>query len=90
MPEPLKISWLDRAKETHRFHCRKKKDDSKWRIEDTAKSLKRSIGSISEDLLIASWLRTHRSKLETFDYAYEALAFIRNKENEMLLDDLEE
>lgn len=85
-----KIAWLERAKETHRFHCQKKKENKKWRIQDTAKFLKRSLGSISEDLLIASWLKTHKSKIEHFDYAYEALAFIREKENDMLLDEVDD
>ena len=90
MKVPEKVSWIERARETHQFHASKRRENSSWRIQDTAKVLKRSVGSISEDLLIASWLRTNRYQLEKFDFAKDALAYIRNKENEMLLDDLEE
>lgn len=84
----MKVNWLERAKETHRFHSRKKRG-GKWRIQDTAKALKRSLGSICEDLLIASWYKTHPDKIERFDYAKDALDWIRNKESELELGDLE-
>ena len=76
------IPWIERAKETQRFHAEKRRLDKKWRISDTAKVLNRSSGSVSEDLLIASWLKTHESKLITFDRVKDALEWIRMKEDE--------
>ena len=90
MPQsPMKQSWMERAKETRKFHSSKLKENSKWRIQDTATALKRSLGSISDDLLIANWCKTHQKQLERFDYAKEALAFIREKETQMLMDEVD-
>lgn len=32
---------------------------------------------------IAKWLKTHSNKLEEFEYAYEALEWIRKKQREI-------
>lgn len=85
----MKVNWLERAKETYKFHSRKRKENGKWRLQDSAKSLRRSLGSICEDLKIASWFKTHPDKIERFDYARDALEFIRKKESEMSVDELE-
>jgi len=79
MREPVKIDWIEKAKETFRFHRSKLLSNNKWTLTLTAKSLKRSVGSVSEDIMIARWLRTHEEQLEKYDTAYEALAFIRDK-----------
>lgn len=84
-PTP-KIGWLDRAKQTAAFHVKHLKDDTEWQVRDTAKALNRSIGSISEDILIAQWCKTHESQLKELKYAHEALSFIREKKKKMLLD----
>lgn len=76
--------WIIRAKETHNFHAEKKKKDNDWRIADTAKALKRSNGSICEDMLVAKWLRTHALKLSEFKYLNEAIDWIRNNEHKLL------
>lgn len=88
MKELTKIPWLERAIETNRFHAEKRRVNSKWLIHDTARNLKRSLGSICEDLLIASWCKTHRPQLEKFDYAKDALEFIREKKEQMKLDEV--
>lgn len=80
--------WIQKAKDTHNFHCKRLALDEKWRTTNTAKALRRSIGSISEDLLIARWLRTHEVKLEKFKYAYEALEFIREQERKQEMDEI--
>lgn len=80
--------WIQRAKATNRFHIEKLKEDSKWRLKDTARALKRSIGSISEDLLIAYWLRTHEKDILKFDYCKEALEWIREKELEVQTEEI--
>jgi hypothetical protein len=80
--------WLLRAKETYRFHRYALISDDKWTLTMTAKAMKRSLGSICEDLLIAKWTKTHEKQLEKFSYAYEALEFIRKKQKEIDLVDI--
>jgi hypothetical protein len=84
----IKQTWIERAKETYAFHRSKRLLNNKWSIILTAKALRRSIGSISEDLLIARWTKTHSVQLEKFNYAYEALEFIREKQQEQEFDEL--
>lgn len=84
--ELVKQTWLERAIQTHNYHCSKLKEDEGWTITDTSRTLKRSLGSICEDLLIAGWLRTHETKIRRFKYAYQALAFIRNERKHMMTE----
>ena len=79
----VKASFIQRAIDTHNYHTRLVQSDPTWDIRKTAASLNRSIGSISEDLLIVSWLRTHKEQLQKFKYAKDALAFIRGKKAEL-------
>lgn len=81
--------WIERAKETFNFHRAKKLADPKWNTIKTAKSLRRSLGGVSEDLLIARYLKTHSAKLEKYKYAYEALEYIRDVEREEELGEIE-
>lgn len=81
--------WIERAKETRRFHRSKLLDNPDWNTVKTAKALRRSMGSISEDLLIARWLKTHETQLEKFKHAYQALEFIREKQKEQELSEIE-
>ena len=80
--------FIEKARETYKFHRSKRISNEKWTTVQTAKALRRSIGSISEDLLIARWLKTHEKQLEKFKYAYEALEFIREKQKEQDLDEI--
>lgn len=89
MTAPVKQTWLERARETSRFHYSNVKEKANWRLGNTAKLLNRSIGSISEDLLIATWYKTHGKELEKFEYAHEALEFIREKKRKMNLEEEE-
>lgn len=81
--------WLERAKQTYRFHRSKLLSAKNWTLTDTARALKRSLGPISEDLLIARWCRTHEKQLERFEYAKDALEFIKNKKKEQEIMDLD-
>ncbi len=81
--------WMEKAKETYKFHRSKLMNDDKWNTAKTAKALRRSIGSISEDLLLARWCKTHEEKLKRFKYAYEALEYIREYQKELELDEIE-
>lgn len=82
-PIPIKPHWIDRAVEVHNFHCQLLKDEIGWTIEKTANTLNRSVGSVSQDILIAQWMRTHEKQLRKFKTMKEALKFIRDKKNEM-------
>jgi hypothetical protein len=77
-----KAKFLEKALDTYAFHRSRLLTHDKWTITQTAKSLRRSIGSICEDLLIARWCKEHEKELLRFDYAYEAIAFIREKQRE--------
>lgn len=81
--------FIEKAKETYRFHRDKLMSNDKWNTAKTAKALRRSIGSISEDLMIARWCRTHEPQLMKFRYAYEALEYIREKMKEQETEEIE-
>jgi hypothetical protein len=82
MSIPRKSSWQERVREVEKFHLTNLKLDSAWRQEDTARELNRSVGRISEDLLLASWMRTH-PKVETFKHVQDALDWVRKKKHEL-------
>jgi len=80
---PVKFHFLDRAIEIRRFHIEQCKEESNWTIEKTAKALNRSIGSVSQDLLLASWVKTHEKQLRRCSSMRDALAFVKDKQKEM-------
>jgi len=75
-------SWQERVRGTEKFHKDLIRKNIKHTMHDTAKILRRSIGSISEDLMLASWLRTH-PKLEDCKTILEALCLVRKLKLEM-------
>lgn len=80
--------WLEKAISTHKIHVANLKNQGKdWTLQKTAKALNRSLGSVCEDIMIAKWYKTHSSKLERLNSAREALEFIREKKDEMDLED---
>jgi hypothetical protein len=81
--------WIEKAKETYNFHRSKLLSNNRWTVAKTAKALRRSVGSISEDLMIARWCKTHEKQLSGLKYAWEALEFIRRKQKEQDLDELD-
>jgi hypothetical protein len=81
--------WINRAKETYNFHRHMKASGSDWTLAHTSKSLKRSVGSVSEDLLICRWLVTHERQISDFEYARDAIKFIRKKRRELELREIE-
>lgn len=83
--------WLDTVKETYKLHIDNLTTahnayGKKWRVRDTANLQKRSVGMVSEDLLIAQWLKTHSSTIESFEYRSEALEFIRKRKHHLLTE----
>ena len=81
--------WVEKVKATHRFHSSRLREDKKWTIKKTAKCLNRAIGPVSEELKVASWLKTHSAQLEEFDYIHEAVEYIRQRKHQLLSEDLE-
>jgi len=86
---PIKQHWISKCIDIHNFHVSQIKEESNWTVEKTAKILCRSVGSVSQDLLIASWLKTHEKQLRRFSCAKDALEFIRNKKKEMKIQELD-
>lgn len=86
---PVKPHWVDKCIEIHNFHVSQLKNERSWTVEKTAKSLNRSVGSICQDLTLASWLRTHEKQLRRFRTAKDALEFVRNKKKEMKTQELD-
>lgn len=81
--------WIEKAKETYKYHKTKLLESDNHTEAKTAKLLRRSLGSICEDLLIARWLRTHERQLEKFEHAYQALEWIREKKREQEIGGIE-
>lgn len=81
--------WLSRSIITYNFHASQLKEKPKWTIRDTAKALKRSLGSVSEDMQLASWAKSHRPQMERFETAKEALEFIRDRKRRLLEDEID-
>ena len=83
MKAPIKQTWIDRCMDIYSFHVSQLKEEPSWTMEKTAKALQRSIGSVSQDLLLASWMKTHEKQLRKFTSAKDALDFVRNRKREM-------
>jgi hypothetical protein len=83
---PVKQDWISRALEIRKFHVEQCRDEEGWTIEKTAKLLNRSIGSVSQDLSLASWLKTHEKQLRRCRSRRDALEFVRSKQREMELE----
>lgn len=81
-----KQHWIDRAVATHNFHVEQLRKESKWRMEDTAILLNRSLGSVSQDILIANWLKTHENKIRSFKQRSDALEWVYERKAEMRLN----
>lgn len=78
-----KLDWLDRAVQIYNYHVGLVKTEKGWTIKNTAESLNRSVGSVSQDITVASWTRTHEKQLRRFHSMRDALEYIREKKAEM-------
>jgi hypothetical protein len=79
--DKIPYSWIVRCKETEKTHKELVRQDPAHTIADTAKFLKRGFGSVSEDLILASWIRTH-PHIESIPWYKEALKYVRAKKKE--------
>ena len=84
----IKQHWIERCVNIHNFHVSQFNVERGWTVEKTARALNRSIGSVCQDLLIASWLKTHEKQLRRFTCAKDALEYIRSKKREMKSQEL--
>lgn len=81
--------FLTKAKETYKYHRAKLQLNDNWTVTMTARLLRRSLGSICEDLMIARFCKDHEKELERFDYAYQALSYIREHQREKDLEGID-
>lgn len=86
---PVKQHWIDKCIDVHNFHVSQLRTESSWTIERTASALSRSVGSVSQCLTLASWLKTHEKQIRRFRNEKDALEFIRSKKREMRVQELE-
>ncbi len=86
---PVKNHWIEQAIEIHRFHIHQLKTEPHWTLQMTAASLNRSIGSVSQSILISSWLKTHEKQLRRFKSMKDALEFVREKKKEIQLAEVD-
>lgn len=85
---PVKAHWVSLCIEIHNFHVAQCKAEPKWTIRDTSSALSRSVGSVAQSLLVASWLKTHEKQIRRFRTMKDALEFIRDKKGEMKTQEL--
>lgn len=86
---PVKQHWVTKCIDIHNFHVSQLKEERNWTVEKTAKVLNRSVGSVSQCLLIASWMKTHEKQLRRFSSEKDALEFVRSKKREMRSQELD-
>jgi hypothetical protein len=84
MTIPIKNHWLDRAIQVYNFHIHQCKAEPKWTIAKTAEALNRSIGSVSQDIALANWAKTHEKQLRRLKSMRMALDYIKTKEKEKM------
>lgn len=76
-----KLTWQERVRETEKFHKALVRQDAKHTIQNTADKLRRSFGSVCEDLMIASYMKTY-PKLEEYKTFHEAIEWVKEKKLE--------
>lgn len=81
----IKTDWFARAVDINKFHASQLKDEPKWTVAKTAQALNRSIGSVSQDLLIAQWGLTHEKQIKRCSSMRSALDYIHQKQREQRL-----
>ena len=89
MKHLVKQGWLERAIAVHNYHVAVSKAEQGWTIEKTARDLNRSVGSVSQDITVASWVKTHEKQLRRFKSMRDALGYIKDKKREMRSEEIE-
>lgn len=86
--DPTKRDWIDIAISINTFHVSHLRENPNWRIDDTARLLRRSKGSVSQYLSIASWLKTHENQLRRLETMNEAIEWIKKHKRQLILGDV--
>lgn len=82
---PVKRDYIDLALAIQKFHIEKLRSDIHWTEQQTATALKRSLGSVSQYLSIASWCRTHENQIRRLETMNEAITWIRQHKRQLIL-----
>lgn len=77
-----KPEWYLTAISVYKFHSNQLRVNPKWRIADSCKALKKSLGYVSTYLKIAKWLRTHSTEMEKLSSFNDVKEWIGKKELE--------
>jgi len=85
--KPVQLTWQERVKQVELYHYSRIKENIKHRLEDTARELNRSKGRVSEDLQLATYMKTH-PRVETFSTVTDALDYIKTCKRRMRLGDV--
>lgn len=76
--DPKKYTWQERVVAVHTYHYARLAMDSRWSIRKTSNALNKSIGSISQDLQLAEFLRSY-DPLSKFKNYVDALDWMKAK-----------
>lgn len=68
--------WITRVRVTAIFYANQIKENPKYTLRDLQKDLNRSIGRLSEDLMLHSFMKTH-PKVETYRKVTDAVEYCR-------------
>lgn len=77
-----KPTWQERANSVATYHAGRCREDHNHTIEKTAQELNRSIGRISEDITLSSWMKTS-PRVSKFKNPTQALDYIKQRKDEM-------
>jgi len=77
-----KPTWQERAVSVSKYHAGRCREDPDHTIALTAKELNCSLGHVSENLTLASWMKTH-PRVEKFKNPTQALDYIKDKKKEL-------
>lgn len=80
---PVQPHWANVARSIRQYHSRQCRDNPKWRLQDTCREKKVSLGWASEALLIARWLITHETEMIKIENRADVIAWIRKKKREI-------
>lgn len=77
-----KKGWLEGSVFIHNFHVEHLRINENWSYRDTSRELNRSLGSVSQAIKIARWLKTHPNKIQSFYDLKSALEWIREMDKD--------
>ena len=78
----MKQTWQQKVEYINTYHVAKLKEADSLTVSQTANHFGYSIGSVSQFLRLASWMKTHGNHLEKIKSLVKALDWIKNKERE--------